>query len=312
MARLARKHIVASGEEGFYHVVNRVAGFPRYLPFKRGRVRKTLLNRLIKCLKIYCIDCFAFTIMGNHFHIVLRVNEFRKLTRRELERRACERWGDKEWEVKTRHWDDERWLRFNRDLFDLGSFMKHLESPFVAWYNKAFGREGTMWKSRYTSLHLKDLDAVQECLFYVELNPVRAHLKARPEHWKEGSAVMRMNGEDELLIPLREVFPELPENEPVLPHYRARMLYRGLTTPKEGQGFIEEEIIRMEEARNFVDPGAYLTKLRFMTHGLVLGSSDQIANRLERLLRLGVYKRKRNPPRQLRGRLCTLREQRSH
>lgn len=309
MSRLARS-LTVTPEGGFFHVFNRAAGSPRYFPFKSPRVRRKFLRWLRYCLCASCIRCVGFTLMGNHYHLLLEVRTFRPLARHELKELARARWGRLA-KLRTRFWSDDRWVRFNHDLFKLDVFMRDFQGPFTTWFNSIFDRRGSLWAGRFKCVHLTDLEAVRECLFYIELNPVRARLTFRPETWKEGSASLRFLGRDEMLTPLGELFPDTTQSR-VLAHYRARLLYRGTTSAEESRADIPPEILELEAARGFTQPGLYLKRLRFLNDGLVLGSADRVRESLERFRRKRVYRRRKHPISQLDGLFFTLREQRSH
>ena len=53
--------------------------------------------------------------------------------------------------------------------------------------NQREGWRGHLWQSRFASFPMDEAH-VHACLRYVELNPVRARLVARPEHWRWSSA----------------------------------------------------------------------------------------------------------------------------
>lgn len=53
--------------------------------------------------------------------------------------------------------------------------------------NQREGWRGHLWQSRFASFPM-DESHVHACLRYVELNPVRARLAARPEDWRWSSA----------------------------------------------------------------------------------------------------------------------------
>ena len=105
--RLARQNIVTP-EGGFFHVFNRVAGSPDYFPFQQPRVRRKFMGWLRYCLRISCVRCAGQMLMGNHYHLVVHVPEFRALSRRKLLPYAQARWG-RRWKRRTRNWTDQRW-----------------------------------------------------------------------------------------------------------------------------------------------------------------------------------------------------------
>ncbi len=50
--------------------------------------------------------------------------------------------------------------------------MGNVQSAFARWYNKTYQRRGRFWADRFKSVYLETTQAVQDCLLYVELNPV--------------------------------------------------------------------------------------------------------------------------------------------
>ena len=309
MPRVARKHIVTRSG-GFFHVLNRIGGYPGEYPLNDPRVIADFISRLRCCVASFCIHCAGFVLMGNHYHLVLFAEPFRKLSRRKLERLASARWG-KLWKLRTALWPDSRWEQFNRQVFEMKDFMRDLQGPFATFFNKLFGRRGRLWGNRYTSLALeRDVTAVQEVLYYTELNPVRAGLTDLARQWKAGSAFLRSIGQADFLIGLEDLFPELARAQ-VLPFYRAMLLYRGVQPDRANQAGIPAEVAARELQRG-IPPGLHLKRLRFMIDGLMMGTRESVLQKLEELIQQGVYSRRRNVTEQLGGMFYTVREQRSH
>lgn len=310
MARVARKHIVNPNRGGFFHCLNRISGYPGDYPFQNSRVLANFIPHLRHCIRRCCIHCAGFCLMGNHFHLILFAETFRKLSRRKLERLAKARWG-RLWKLRTCFWSEGRWQRFNEEAFDLSIFMHDFQGPFTTWFNKTFGHRGRLWCDRFKCLAMaRDLAAVQEQLLYVELNPVRANLVNLPEQYQAGSAYLRAMGQDDWLMGLHLVFPDLAYAS-VAPFYRGLLLHRGLSPSRENQAAIPEHVVARELDRRF-PPGLYRRRQRFMSDGLMLGTKDHMLHELERLTEEGVYRRKRNVTPHLNGLFHTIREQRSH
>ncbi len=243
--------------------------------------------------------------MGNHYHLIARVEAFCRLSQEELEERARYFYPKRE---QTAHWTQFHWERFNRRLFDVSELMRNIQMVYAKWHNRRFGRRGSFWEGRFKSTLLIDLDAVQECLLYVELNPVRAGLAERPEQWSRSSARVRNLKEDHWMLSLGKIFPEVPLRE-VDQHYRARLFYRGALPKEPGGKVIQEQVLREEESRAFCRQGLYLKRLRYFTDGLVVGSEEGVREWISGLRRQGRYLRRRHPI--LHGGLACLREQRS-
>ena len=311
MPRVARKNVVTK-KGGFFHALNRINCLPGWFPLQNPVISQKFISRLRQSILRSAIHCAGFTLMGNHFHLILFVEEFRKLSRRKLERYARARWGER-WKLQTGSWSDERWERFNRDLFDLSVFMRDLQGPFTTWLNLLTGHMGSLWRDRFKCLALGtggDLIPVQETLLYVELNPVRAKLTSLPEEWKGGSAYLRKMGLEDFLIPIEQIFPHLAKKQ-VYGYYRALQLHRGINPTKENQASIPLEILRAELKRGFT-AGLYARRCRGFIDGLMLGSEADMRRELDRMVLEGVFSRRKNPRPLIGDALFTIREQRSH
>ena len=307
MPRLPRHK---SKEPAFYHLYNRVAGDPKYFPFRKRRVARKFLSIFEQYLKLYSCSLASFELMWNHFHAVLLFEEFRNLSRGELEERARLRFG-RLWKLKTRSWNDSDWEQFNRDLFDVSCFMHHVNGEFAKWFNRRYGRRGPFWSDRFKNLELLDLEAVQNVILYTELNAVRAGRVKRPEAYRMGSAYWRWaNKKTDLLMPLEELFPAA-EGEDSFTTYRAQLYYRGAVATKDNQAVIPDSILRQEKERGFAQPGTFRRSLGFLTMGGAIGSRQRVSRRLEECREAGIYRRRKYPIPQLGGLLYSLKEQRS-
>ena len=248
----------------------------------------------------YRCQLFGFCVMGNHYHLVVRFEAFRRLSQEELQEKVRYFYPK---EDQTAHWIQRHWERFNRRLFDVSELMRNIQMAYAKWHNRRFHRRGSFWEGRFKSTLLTDLEAIQECLLYVELNPVRASLVQGPEQWTRSSAYLRDLKKDSWLLPLKELFPEVLGRQ-VYPHYRAQLLYRGVLPSKAGGKAIPQQALHEEERQ-----GLYRKQLRYFTDGLVVGSEECIRDWIHQLRQKGQYLRRRHPI--MHGRLASLREQRS-
>ncbi|HCH22660.1 MAG TPA: hypothetical protein DE179_00010 [Oceanospirillaceae bacterium] len=142
---------------------------------------------------IFAMDICAYSVMSNHYHIVLKI---------------CPE------EVSSWHDDEvrQRWLQlfegplliqqhqagkalnsgqlatvssitrvWRERLGNLGWFMKCLYEPIARMANQEDGCSGHFWEARYKSQCLASEQALLSCMAYVDLNPVRACLADTPE-----------------------------------------------------------------------------------------------------------------------------------
>lgn len=152
------------------------------------------------------VDLLTYVVIGNHFHILLRVPERKKFLGKfengtKLEREeglfehlkvlyskayvaqlkaelaVMEKQGLVELYEKT--------IQGYLDRFcSLKHFMKELKETFSRWFNKRHGRRGTLWQERYRSVLVEDGEALQTMAAYIDLNPVRAGLVDDPKDYR--------------------------------------------------------------------------------------------------------------------------------
>lgn len=308
MARSARHK---SQDSTFYHLLNRVAGSPKFFPFHRRAAARKFLALFEFYLRLYFCRLASFQLMGNHYHSVVYFERFRRLERRQLEQRARWRFGLR-WKLKTRHWSVSQWEQFNRDLFDVSKFMQHVNGEFSKWFNHRYGRRGHFWADRFKNPELLDRRSLQSTILYTELNAVRAGLVKRPEDYRMGSAYWRWAGKkSNLLMPLEQLFAGGCA-EDAFTGYRRLLYHYGAVRAKGNQAVIDARLLQQEAERGFARPGLYRRRLRFFSDGVALGSHQQVSRLLASYRRRGLYRRRKNPIPQLGGPLYSLREQRSH
>ena len=142
---------------------------------------------------VFAVDLCAYSIMNNHYHVVVRINTAR-----------VDEWTDEE----VAH----RWmqifsgpllmhqylanadltkveLKCIADLFstwrerlaDLSWFMRCINEPIARMANSEDHCTGSFWEGRFKSQALLDERALLACMAYVDLNPIRAAMAKTPE-----------------------------------------------------------------------------------------------------------------------------------
>ena len=293
-----------SRESTFYHIFTRVAGAPGFTPFKEVEAWMKLYAMIGLLIRVYGCRLVSLEIMDTHYHLIVWMEKFRRLSVEELQRRATLLWGAQVAQLRTANWGKEAWERFNRQLFDLSVMMHRLNGEYAKWYNATHDRHGHFWGDRFKNPELLDLGAVQQCLAYVETNATRKHLVARPEQWKRSSTWMRFHHQDEhLLMPLETIFPGLPSSK-VFDAYRRRL---------EDRQRVDRE--REREAQRATSPSQPGARERYFLDGIAIGSRENVARVLEQYQARGQYLRRKHPIPQRDDPddpLFSLREQRSH
>lgn len=80
--------------------------------------------------------------------------------------------------------------------------MQHLGRQYVQYVNRHYQRTGTLWEGRHKSSLIDTERYLLTCYRYIELNPVKAGMVVRPEHYPWSSARYHAVGiVDDLVTP---------------------------------------------------------------------------------------------------------------
>ena len=142
--------------------------------------REWIEGRIVQLSGIFAVDVYAYAVMSNHLHVVVRVDEAR-----------AESWDDDEvirrygslFRLAKRELDSmapvakkARVVEWRERLSSLSWMMRALNEWIARKANKEDGCKGRFWEGRFTSQPLLDEQALVTCMAYVDLNPVRARM----------------------------------------------------------------------------------------------------------------------------------------
>lgn len=114
-----------------------------------------------------------------------------------------------------------------------GDLMRDLGRRYVRYFNDRHRRTGTLWEGRFRSCLVDSAAYVLACYRYIELNPLRAGMVARPAAYKWSSYASNAGERvDPLIVPHAE-FLGLSED----PASRHRA-YREFTLDREVSAFV--------------------------------------------------------------------------
>ena len=193
-----------------YHLVSRcvrrafLCGVDDYDGRDYSHRRAWLVERLRRIAPCFAVDVYAYTVLSNHFHLVLRHDPLagRGWSDEEVARRWVEAFPPTERgevvealkpERRELILDDPR--RVARARCTLGSmshFMKHLKQPIARRANLEDDRTGHFFEQRFYSGALLTEEALIAAMAYVDLNPVRAELAGRIEDIRDTSIRERL------------------------------------------------------------------------------------------------------------------------
>jgi putative transposase len=137
MPRIARG--LADGY--IYHVLNRGNG--RQIVFLKPGDYRAFMNLMMEALQRYKIEMYAYCLMPNHFHQVVRP------------------------------------LR----AVQLSQYMQWLMTSHVRQYHAHYKSSGHVWQGRYKSFLIQEDTHFLAVMRYVEANPVRAHMVRSAREW---------------------------------------------------------------------------------------------------------------------------------
>ena len=163
-----------------------------------------LEERILVLAGVFAVEVYAYAVMSNHYHVVVRVRPERAREWCDLE--VARRWlrvcaprkpyGEEE-RLDAFAEDAERISCCRERLANLSWFMRFINEPMARMANREDERSGRFWEGRFTSIALLDESALMACVVYVDLNPVRARIADSPETSRRTSVQRRMNNRND-------------------------------------------------------------------------------------------------------------------
>ncbi len=208
-----RSQLIDSEVPLHYHLVSRcvrrswLCGRDRSTGRNYNHRKSWLKERLLHLAQHFAVEIDAYTVMDNHFHLVIFYDpkECLRWSNREVARRWCEAFpprsiGDNPLDMDALKSlqrdelmaDSERLARCRATLGSVSAFMKHLKQP-IAWKaNREDRCTGHFFEGRFYSGALLSEDAVIAAMAYVDLNPVRAKIADSLESCRDSSISARL------------------------------------------------------------------------------------------------------------------------
>ena len=275
MPRIAR--LVIKEEKAVYHVMSRTA----LAGYVLGDVEKDFLVNHIRWLaKVYFAEVLGFCIMGNHFHLLVRIEPGGDKPADEIKKRFEIYYGKDD----KRELTEELIPALREKWGSLAEFVKEIKQGFSRFYNRRHHRKGFFWSDRFKSVIVDNGETLINCLAYIDLNPVRAGIAKKPEEyrWCSLGYHVQANNRDRFLstdFGLRE-FAVKGEKER-LTHYRLFVYKKGgLILDAEGRSESPGEI-RSAVTSELYGAGLDLSKVdrfryrtRYFTDSGIIGTKE--------------------------------------
>lgn len=191
-----RNMTVIPATAGFYHCISRCVrrawlcgedpASGQNFDHRRGWIEQ----RLLDLAQSFAVELYAWAVMSNHAHVVLRVDPA-----------VAAQWSDEDvatrWARLTRTLDaepppveervrilllqPERLAVLRERLGSVSWFMRFLNEAIARQANAEDHCTGRFWEGRFICQALLDEKAVLTCMAYVDLNPIRAGITTNLE-----------------------------------------------------------------------------------------------------------------------------------
>jgi REP element-mobilizing transposase RayT len=291
MPRTSR--LIIPNEKAVYHVMSRTAldGFPL------KDVEKDFMLDLIKRFaSLYFTEILGFCLMGNHFHLLVKMIPEDRFTDEEIQKRIEAFYGD------SRAFSKGQLPYFREKLSSLSEFMREIKVGFARYYNRRHNRRGYFWGDRFKSVIVDKAETLVNCLAYIDLNPLRAGIVDRPENYRWNSLGYHLQTEnkDQFLstdFGLKE-FNVKSEKERIRRYRRYVYEAGAISRPDKRQAkVIEDKVVAKERKKDFeisrIDRFRYRT--RYFTDSGIIGSREFVAENYQRFKHLFHSKHEKKP-----------------
>jgi REP element-mobilizing transposase RayT len=285
--------MVIDDETTVYHVMSRTAldGFPL------GDIEKDFMIDLIKRFSgLYFVKILGVCIMGNHFHLLVKMLPEYKFSDEEIIKRYLNFYGDE------RIFADGLIPSLRLKLSNLSEFMREIKVGFARFYNRRHNRRGYFWGDRFKSVIVENGETLINCLAYIDLNPLRAGLVKRPEEyrWNSLGYHIQTNNQDNFLsTDFGLIEFNVKSKKERIKRYRRYVYEAGaISRPDKMQAkVIDDKVVAKERKKDFEISriSRFRYRTRYFTDSGIIGSKDFVAENYQRFKHLFYSKHDKKP-----------------
>lgn len=193
MARQSRSEVFAADEVAVVHVMNRTVrgcfllGDDPVSGKNYDHRKEWIEGELERLAANFAIDLIGYSILSNHFHLMLRSRpdivetwDDSEIARRWLSLCPKRRRGKlsaavpSESDVSKLLAEADKVTQIRSRLSDISWWMRLLSQKIGRMANQEDGEVGKFWQARYRAVRLLDETAVLACAAYIDLNLIRA------------------------------------------------------------------------------------------------------------------------------------------
>jgi len=292
--------MIISDEKAVYHVMSRTAldGFPL-----KDVEKDALLDLIKRFSALYFTEILGFCLMGNHFHLLVKMIPENRYTDEQIQKRFETFYG------ASREFTEGQLPYLREKLSSLSELMREIKMGFARYYNRRHHRRGYFWGDRFKSVIVDKGETLVNCLAYIDLNPLRAGIVDRPEDYRWNSLGYHIQTEnnDQFLstdFGFEEFNPPSADKCPKIHKERIRRYRRyvyeagAISRPDKMQAkVIDEKVVAKERKKEFeisrIDRFRYRT--RYFTDSGIIGSKEFVAEHYQRFKHLFYSKHEKKP-----------------
>ena len=287
------RRLIITEEIAVYHVISRTAldGFPL------GDIEKEFLLDLIKRFSaLYFVEILGFCLMGNHFHLLVKMLPGHEFTDQEIEKRFVGFYG------KDRVFAEGLIPSLRGKLSNLSEFVREIKVNFARYYNKRHNRRGYFWGDRFKSVIVDKGETLVNCLAYIDLNPLRAGIVSRPEdyRWNSLGYHIQTDNQDNFLstdFGLKEF--NVKGKKERITRYRRYVYEAGaIDRPDKKQAKVIEDKVVAAEHKNEFEINRFRRfryRTRYFTDSGIIGSKAFVSENYQRFKHLFYSKHEKKP-----------------
>ena len=200
---IARSQLIDTTVARWYHCISRCVRRAFLLGEGPHDRKGWIENRLEELAQIFAIAVGGFSVMDNHLHVLLRLDQ--EVADGWSDEEVVRRWGrlfpprDKSRQALavTDNWvqwrlKDSQWVATARQrLQSISWFMKSLKEPLSRLANRQDKVRGAFFEARFKSVAILDDEALLAIAAYIDLNPVAAGIAEVPETSEHTSIKVR-------------------------------------------------------------------------------------------------------------------------
>jgi len=313
---MRRRRIRVSGRDAVYHCMTRTVNGEILFGDREKEVLRKMLWRIAD---FSGVEILTYALMGNHFHVLVRVPSEGVPGDGELVRRYGVLYPEptrfqpdsvKQVEATLKNGGAEAEAlrrRLSIRMGDVSEFMKTLKQRFSVWYNRTHDRYGTLWSERFKSVLVEGAgNPLQTMAAYIDLNPVRAGLCEDPKDYRFCGYAEGVAGNARARYGLRQVWGEYvgQVTDEAKAYIEALRAHRELIFAKgaNDESIVRERAVRVLEKERGMLPKAVVLRcrVRYFTDGAILGSAEFV-RQFSTALQLERGRKREPRPRGLRG-----------